>query len=741
MVGTVEGSWAPGAVVLGRYRLEELSGRGGQGVVWRAVDEITREPVAVKRILRGTFRHETTALMAARFPGLVALLDQGEWGGSPTLIMEWIEGVPFPGPRRSAEDLRALALPLLDVLDRIHSLGIVHRDVKPSNVRVCADGRPVLLDLGLARGHGVEWSDDASPAGGSGTLLYMAPEQLLDGGADPRSDLYALGVMLYEALAGTLPHEGEDLIVGRLAQDPVPLAARGVPDGELARVVDRLVARRPEDRFADAREAARALGPRPRVLPPTPITRAGLKRWLQGPERVSRTRSRAADLLLERCGTDPERIGEELARWERLGVLGPERRVDPQRFRAMRAAERVSPIVRAALDQSPEAVTEAALAQAGQVDLEGAVAALAMALHAVRGRPELVRRLLSAWESPALALGTPKALEALLVAVRRTSDPQVGDLERTVQGALLFARGEVVRARAVLEGLETLGAQVVRISLSRHGTEVEHRREVEALELFAEHREEARFYAAEARGMLLYRQHQFAEAVGAQRRAITLASGPRERLTAMMWQAASLLEVPDPEAAVRLARRAARELRRLDLLSHEAWLASLARAAAFRAGRTRRADDVLVDSLESLQLPSLLAFAALTEAAVAWRTSAFEDATRLAGRAEQAARASRNGPMALLAASLRHTCEVGSPIERRRLAVESVSTVPGVGAQALTLLASCEGDLSLRDQWRATARGLAWWTSGEDVPREVLSPCEVRGERDLPCSPPSYRPG
>jgi serine/threonine protein kinase len=159
-----------GQEVLSRFTLVECVGEGAQGVVWRAVARTTKETVALKFVRptgesslgrassrRGRLavaQRELAALRLLELPGLVHLVDAGEHERCLVVAMAWVEGRPFPGPRDGArwEQLSDVAIALLATLQRLHGVGLAHRDLKPSNVLIDAEGRPVLLDLGVAGG-------------------------------------------------------------------------------------------------------------------------------------------------------------------------------------------------------------------------------------------------------------------------------------------------------------------------------------------------------------------------------------------------------------------------------------------------------------------------------------------------------------------------------------------------------------------------------------------------------------
>ncbi|WP_437985161.1 protein kinase domain-containing protein [Sorangium sp. So ce117] len=271
------GGAAPGQVIARRYQLTDPLGAGSFGEVWTAQDLVLGRPVALKWMHRGAgagsarVRREIAALRMLRVPGVVQLLDEGVEGDRPFVVMERVEGTPFPGgaipdaappSRRAWADITAPALALFEVLARVHAAGIVHRDLKPDNVLVDAEGRPTVLDFGISL-----WSEPGARLTQAnqvlGTPLYLAPEQIMGAAVDARADLYAAGVMLYQALTGHVPHAAKELkalLLARLSSPAVPIqeVAPGTP-AQLAEVINRLLAQRPEDRFRSAAEALAAL--------------------------------------------------------------------------------------------------------------------------------------------------------------------------------------------------------------------------------------------------------------------------------------------------------------------------------------------------------------------------------------------------------------------------------------------------------------------------------------------------
>jgi hypothetical protein len=276
-----------GALIAGRYRLRRQLGQGGHGEVWEGDDNLASTVVAIKLLLSGSgaeparVRREVSALRLLRLPGVVRLLDEGTDDDRPFLVMELVPGDPFPGagiPRAWPAIARA-TVALLETMGRIHAAGVVHRDLKPANVLVGADGLPVVLDFGLSSGRRL--GDGLTQEGTIlGTPAYLAPEQILGESVAPAADLYALGVMLYEALAGRLPHEArglQELIMARLVRRPRPLRELSpeVPP-VIAGVVDLLLSRAPEDRPRSAGEVLAMLHGQPIAnLAGPPLPRLG----------------------------------------------------------------------------------------------------------------------------------------------------------------------------------------------------------------------------------------------------------------------------------------------------------------------------------------------------------------------------------------------------------------------------------------------------------------------------------
>jgi eukaryotic-like serine/threonine-protein kinase len=266
---------------LGHYRIVEKIGAGGMGEVYRAHDEQLDRDVALKVLPASCFRDETgrarllreaRAAAALNHPHICTIHEVGEAEGQAYIAMEYVEGQPLStrlgsGPL-PAEQLARYAVQLADALGHAHERRVVHRDLKSANVMITPDGRAKVLDFGLAK----RVSDDemneltrsqaslTAPGQLLGTLAYMAPEQLCGQPADARSDIWALGVVLYEMAAGARPFQGQtgfELSSAILNQRPAALPGK-VPV-ELRAVVDRCLEKEPGRRYQRSGEVRAAL--------------------------------------------------------------------------------------------------------------------------------------------------------------------------------------------------------------------------------------------------------------------------------------------------------------------------------------------------------------------------------------------------------------------------------------------------------------------------------------------------
>ena len=266
---------------VGRYEIQSALGAGGMGEVYLARDPLLSRTVAVKllpaafatdpdRLRR--FEQEAQATAALNHPHILAVHDVGRIGDQPFIVMEYVRGETLaayirrgrPSLRRSLE----IGIEIADALDAAHRARIVHRDLKPANIMMTGDGHVKVLDFGLAK---FLEHDTSAPTTGArtpqletttgqllGTPVYMSPEQLLGDAIDQRTDIYTLGVILFEMLTGQRPHDGDVLELLRNAALTTPIRTVRDVDGtiapEVSALVARCMARNPSNRFQTAGE-------------------------------------------------------------------------------------------------------------------------------------------------------------------------------------------------------------------------------------------------------------------------------------------------------------------------------------------------------------------------------------------------------------------------------------------------------------------------------------------------------
>lgn len=274
-------SLAPGTRA-GGFTIRELIGRGGMGAVYRAEQDRPRREVALKVLAaplmtdraRRRFDREAELLARLSHPGIVPIYEAGVLGeaeaGTPYFVMELVRGTPLGAwvkahPERGGPTITQrldLAAQVCDAVEHAHQRGVLHRDLKPANIIVGEDGRPHVLDFGVAR----LLSPDHDPAANTldldlaGTLAYMSPEQLLTGTTDTRSDVYALGIICWEVITGSYPFSAPPSTLEQAMSIARGLTPRPVAPIRLPRdvrvVLLKAIAREPELRYRGAGELA-----------------------------------------------------------------------------------------------------------------------------------------------------------------------------------------------------------------------------------------------------------------------------------------------------------------------------------------------------------------------------------------------------------------------------------------------------------------------------------------------------
>ncbi|HET6550653.1 MAG TPA: PASTA domain-containing protein [Solirubrobacter sp.] len=292
---------APDTIVDGRYRAERRLGSGGMGEVWCAEDEVLGRLVALKLLgsrfaedpeFRERFRREARAAAGLAHPNIVGIFDRSEWDGTPYIAMELVDGKTLKdlvlerGPL-PPDVATGVMVQILRALGFAHRRGIVHRDVKPQNVIIDAEGTAKVADFGIARAGGSEMTETGAIVG---TVQYLSPEQAEGRPVDRRSDLYSAGIVLYELLTGRLPFDGEapvSIAIKQINERPAPPSQLrpGLPPA-LEAVVLRALEKDPAQRFQSADEfiaaleAARRAPTRAAVVAAPVVEERGSRWWV-----------------------------------------------------------------------------------------------------------------------------------------------------------------------------------------------------------------------------------------------------------------------------------------------------------------------------------------------------------------------------------------------------------------------------------------------------------------------------
>lgn len=258
---------------IGKYKIQCILGKGGMGIVYRALDPDIERDVAIKTIrfdtltdgtakddLMARFIREARAAGKLAHPNIITVYDVGKEKDITYIVMQYIEGQSLQalidsGKRFSSQEISEIMRPIGDSLDYAHANGIIHRDIKPGNIMIDRSGKPFLADFGVAR---IETSTMTQAGTTVGTLSYMSPEQIQGQTVDGRADIFALGVILYELLSGKKPFFGDNIstIVYKIVHEEpqrITEVNQDLPRGyEL--VIKKALAKNPEDRYQTCKE-------------------------------------------------------------------------------------------------------------------------------------------------------------------------------------------------------------------------------------------------------------------------------------------------------------------------------------------------------------------------------------------------------------------------------------------------------------------------------------------------------
>jgi len=343
-----------------RYRIDALVGRGGMADVYSGVDTMLERAVAIKILtdrsddVRKRFLREAQSMARLNHRNIVAVYDAGQTNGLSYIVMELVEGrtlAEIPATELTTHAAIKYFIDLLGALQFAHDLQIIHRDIKPANIMVLGDSTIKVMDFGLSR-RTSEMSQISQAGEIVGTIAYLSPERFLGKAADARSDLYSVGVMMYEVFAGTVPFKSDtddlvSVIFAHVNEPPPSMRSinRSVPV-PIERIVMKLLEKQPDRRYQAASEVIADLhhlisggsgGPRA-AMESTPINGAAPQ---PGESPVDTSVREALDITFAPAFTLNEAFSQVLA-----GMLATRKRDYPEAMRtyqtAMRAFQEVS---------------------------------------------------------------------------------------------------------------------------------------------------------------------------------------------------------------------------------------------------------------------------------------------------------------------------------------------------------------------------------------------------------------
>lgn len=731
-----------GTLVAERYRLWRCLGAGGFGEVWKARDKLSRSFVALKLLTKYTDRNpilfwtELSILRAHRVDGIVHLLDEGLWMGRPYLVMELVDGRPFPGRLSNPKDIISTTASLLEILGRVHAEGVLHQDIKPENVLVNDLGEPTLLDFGIASDVSMDFSGD--PQKLYGVYEYIAPERLRGYPATLQSDLYSVGVLLFRALAGVFPFQHSETIklLRACAHEPAPSLRAfnlNIPKN-VVEVVDSLLSKDPAGRPASAADAADMLRGRPKdrttiaewlrshgmVVPGPLVSQAALEHLFAGTERLFHIPSRAASLLYRRTLGDPVLIASEIrswlakgARFERDKLIVGKTLIYSLDSKAPKSASAEEKKSRAAMlrriaqreERARHWIVDGPLSRAIN-ELHDGLVELRSMIPKGRSKPDaallaLEERLLITWMDIALSDSTKQVLGPLQYELQQASPtPMIERLSRLADAAMATTAGsdKALKILNKLEAFEDIRLErrkhdIRAVACRRCSSKIEQRtfKEIDAWAKTQKQDDIMRARHAFWKGWKQYREGHYEEAAKLHLESSRLEHWRIARISARIAAASSLIEtLCHQNDAISLARSALEEAPLCESPFIEARAEWVLRTALYRSGAALKPDLELVSAAKrlvgALDMEAQICFC---EAAFAYRLGDSELCQKLALEAANAWLHPKSTQNRWLAQALAWACAEAKtewtavkPAYRTALCCKT----PGIGIQTLALL-------------------------------------------------------
>ena len=398
----------------GRYRIDALIGRGGMSDVYRGMDVVLQRQVAIKILtdrsedLRKRFLREAQSMARLNHTNIVGVYDAAQNDGVSYIVMELVQGRTLATISPSELTVHTALRYILDLLEALafaHENNVVHRDVKPANIMVLSSGAIKVMDFGLSR-RTSEMSSVTNAGEIVGTIAYLSPERFLGKIADARSDLYSVGVVMYEVFTGTVPfkNESDDLVAVIFAHVNEPPAALrtinpAVP-APIERIVLRLLEKDPDRRYATAREVIVDIRTLLGLNAPgeqAPSSTVGLATAMQGPRPQAPSGNSAAEVearsVLERTFGNTQTLNEGYAN-TLAGMLASRKRDWAEATRAFTAALKAFSDVRNHVEHAKTALKYATMVLAKNAEsdrpdrheVENAIETIGRALLVLRAR-------------------------------------------------------------------------------------------------------------------------------------------------------------------------------------------------------------------------------------------------------------------------------------------------------------------------------------------------------------------